>query len=91
MFPETVSMSKESKQWYVLTDKLLWMLISQDGYPGARAALDRVKEIQKLGHTAAIYWSEFNNAFSVFDESIPEQLRQSQTIRAKAKPFPSLG
>lgn len=78
-------MSKKS-EWHFLDDTKLWMLIAQAGYPGAPAAHDRVKDIKKLGHTPAIFYSEFNE-FIVIDESDPKEAEWLRSIRAKAKPF----
>jgi hypothetical protein len=80
-------MSKQSEQWYFLSDDVLSRLCSHAAYPDAIDALNRSRQIKDLGHTPAVYYSKFNR-FRVLDEDDEKQGRISQGIADRSKPFP---
>jgi len=80
-------MTKQSKQWYFLTDDVLSRLCSHAAYPDALEALNRSRQIRERGHTPAVYYSHFNR-FRVLDEDDEKQGRISQGIAHRAKAFP---
>jgi hypothetical protein len=79
-------MTKQSPQWYSLTEEQLWRLVGQGTSPGADPALERVRKIKEAGRAFAIYYSEFSG-FQVLDEDDPNEMRRSLSLRNRAKPF----
>lgn len=79
-------MIKKAQQWYWLTEEGLGKLLGQGTHPGADTAFEHVQKIRGLGHTSAIYWSEFNG-FLVLDEDDNEQFQKSLSIKNRSKQF----
>jgi hypothetical protein len=81
-------MTKETQQWYSLTEEALGKLVGQGTYPGAIGALEKVMKIRDAGHTATVFYSG-QNGFRVLDEDEDDQFRQSMSLEQRAKRFPS--
>lgn len=81
-------MTKKAQQVYQINPIDMAKLEGQGTHEGARAAWDRVREIEALGHVPAVFYSQFNNGFTVLDENDPEQFKRSDALSRHAKPFP---
>ncbi len=79
-------MSKNTSQWYILTEDQLLRLVGQGTYPDATDALEQVRRIKETDQTTSIYYSAFNG-FRIINENDPEQFRIGLSLSNRAKPF----
>lgn len=81
-------MVRKDQQVYWVNPMHMAQIAGRGTHDGAKAAWDRVRDIEKAGHTAAVFYSAFNGGFIVLDENNPEQMKRSTALSMRAKPFP---
>jgi hypothetical protein len=70
-------------KWSELSIDDLPKLAGQGTHHGAMAAWNRVEEIQAKGGSPAVFFSKFNDGFTVLDENDPEQFKRAMSIRSQ--------